>query len=272
MSNKNLYLQVLAIIFLVLSPNHIVYSQISTDSLKGRINPINTAVPFLRIAPDARRAGIGDAGVALTPDANSMFWNASRLVDVQKEVGLSVTYTPWLRALQVDDSYLFYLSLFQKIDSFNAIGLSMRYFSLGQVVFTNKINIRCDCIGEFNPNEFAIDAAYARRLSRYFSTGLTFRFIYSNLAAGQQVSGVDIHPGASFSTDISWTYKKPLFITNRKASITLAGNISNIGSKLTYTSSTNKEFIPTNLAFGTALTTDAGKDHKITSYWFQPLM
>ena len=41
------------------------------EELLGQINTITTAVPFLLIAPDARAGGMGDYGVATSPDAAS---------------------------------------------------------------------------------------------------------------------------------------------------------------------------------------------------------
>ncbi len=227
-------------------------AQISTDSLDGRINAINTAVPFLRIAPDARAGAMGDAGVAVAPDANTMHWNPSKLAFIPKDFGLSVTYTPWLRSLQIDDIYLAYLSGFKRIDELQTVGMSLRYFSLGNITFTD---ISGDVIGVFNPNEFAVSGAYARKLSEVFSVGVALKFIYSNLAAGQVVSGVNIRPGITAGGDVSAFYTNPkMKIGNYDATFNAGLNLANIGSKITYTNSIDKDFIPSNMGLGTALT------------------
>jgi len=230
--------------------SNVTSGQVSTDSLDGRINAINTAVPFLRIAPDARSGAMGDAGVAIIPDANSMYWNPSKLAFAEKDLGISVTYTPWLRSLKIDDIYLAYLAAYKRIDDAQTVGMALRYFSLGNIQFTD---IRGELIGEFQPNEFAIDAAYARKLSKVFSAGVTLRFIYSNLAAGQNVSGVDIHPGTSAAADISFYYINDIKISDYDAKLALGTNISNIGSKITYTNSIDKDFIPINMGLGSML-------------------
>lgn len=113
-------------------------AQISSfrDSLLGQINTITTAVPFLQIAPDSRAGGMGDYGVATSPDANSIHWNAAKLAFVEKNVGFSISYTPWLRAL-VNDINLAYISGYKKLKDDQAIAGSLRYFSLGNIDFTN---------------------------------------------------------------------------------------------------------------------------------------
>ena len=226
-------------------------SQINiTSQLDGRINVINTAVPFLRIVPDARSGAMGDVGVAISPDANSIQWNAAKLAFAPTKVAISMTYTPWLRTL-VDDIYLAYLAGYVKVDENQAIGSSLRYFSLGNIVFTDIVGNET---GQFNPREYTYDFAYARKFTKNFSTGLTLRFIYSNLAAGQVVNNVDITPGVAAAADISVYYQKDVELGTKDGILAFGANISNIGSKITYTKSKEKDFIPTNLGLGSALT------------------
>ena len=105
---------------------------------KDRLNTITTAVPFLMIAPDARHGALGDAGVASSPDANSMHWNPAKYAFVDKKMGFSLSFSPWLRKL-VNDIYLGYLAGYYQIDDRQTVAMSMRYFSLGQILFTDEI-------------------------------------------------------------------------------------------------------------------------------------
>ena len=130
-----------------------------------QLNTITTAVPFLMIAPDARGGSMGDIGAATSPDANSIHWNASKLAFAEKSMGVSMAYTPWLRNL-VPDISLSYLSFYKKISDRQAFGTSLRYFSLGNIQFTDQFGQQTR---QFNPNEFAIDGAYALKLSERFS-------------------------------------------------------------------------------------------------------
>ena len=89
-------------------------------------------------------------------------------------------------------------------------------------------------------------------LAPNFSASIGAKFIYSNLAAGQMVQGELIEPGVAAAADISFTYTTPLKMTNMDSDLTFGLAITNIGSKITYTNSTNRDFLPANLGFGAA--------------------
>lgn len=207
-------------------------------------NAIPTAVPFLRITPDARSGAMGDAGVAISPDANSMHINSSKLAFVDQDFALSATYSPWLRSLGLQDVYLAYLSGFKRIDELQTLGFSLRYFSLGDIQFTNENG---EPTGFGRPNEFELAAGWARKLGENFSVGINGKFIYSNLAAGQEVGGIEINPGVAGAADISFYYKVPL----EGSTLNLGLALTNLGSKITYTKETN-DFLPVNFGLGAA--------------------
>jgi hypothetical protein len=227
-------------------------AQISSQELSGKsINTITTAVPFLLIAPDSRAGGMGDAGVSTSPDANSIHWNPAKLGMVDKKFGLSMSYSPWLKKL-VNDIHLLYLSGYYKLGKGRVMGASLRYFSLGNITFTD---INAQVIREFNPNEFAIDAAISQKLTDNFSVGMAARYIYSNLTGGTIVAGSATHAGQSFAVDISAFYsKKDVKLGDKKAVFSAGLNISNIGSKMSYSDAgAVKDFIPINLRLGPTL-------------------
>ncbi len=217
---------------------------------KACVNTIITAVPFLRIIPDARSGAMGDVGIAISTDPNAMHFNASKLAFADKDFAISATYTPWLRALGLQDVYLAYMSAYKRIDKLQTAGLSIRYFSLGNIQFTDENG---GALGTDRPNEFEITGAYARKLSDRLSAGLSLKFIYSKLANGQTVNGNQITPGTAFASDFSLSYNKPMKIGDRKATYNFGMAITNIGTKISYTNSANRDFIPTNLGFGNAL-------------------
>lgn len=231
-----------------------IYAQstINRDSLVGTLNTITTAVPFLMIAPDARSGGMGDIGAATTPDANSVHWNPAKLAFLDKNIGFSLSYTPWLRAL-VNDINLAYVSGYKKLSSDQALAVSLLYFSLGEITFTDANG---NVTGQFNPNEFAVDAAYARKLGENFSAGMALRYIYSNLTGGIGVSNTTAHAGTSVAADLSIYYRLPIEIGGKKTMWSSGLNISNIGTKISYTETGVKDFIPTNFRLGTTFTSD----------------
>jgi hypothetical protein len=238
-------------------------SQVSnTSQLTGGINTITTAVPLLLITPDSRAGAMADCGVATSADANSIHWNAAKLAFADRKFGMGVSYTPWLRNL-VNDINLAYLSGYYKLDKNSAIGGSLRYFSLGNITFTDVVG---NTIGNFRPNEFALDGAYSRKLSDHFSAGMAMRFIYSNLTNGLTLTGgTQTRAGTAFAVDINGLYKSgKIDMDGKKTYLNFGFNISNIGNKISYTSSGDRDFIPTNLKLGVAWQIDLDEHNTFT--------
>lgn len=233
-------------------------------TLEGRVNTVTSAVPFLRISPDARSGAMGDVGIAISPDANAQYWNVAKIPFAEKKYGASITYTPWLKDL-VPDIFLGYMAGFAKFGENNnqAVSASLRYFNLGEINYTDD---QGNPIGTGNPNEFSFDVGYSRKLSDYLSTGLSFRYINSNIAAGYTVgsSAVSYKPGNAFAADVGIYYNKTKQIDEfRAGTLALGAVLSNAGSKISYTS-TRKDFIPTNLGLGGAYTYKADAYNEIT--------
>lgn len=213
-------------------------------------NAVTSAVPFLRIVPDARGGSMGDVGIATSTDPNGMHYNPSKLAFADKKVSISATYTPWMRALGLQDVYLAYLAGYMKLDDLQTIGLGLRYFSLGDIEFTDENG---GSLGQGRPNEFEVAGAYTRKLSKKMSAAIGAKFIYSNLANGQILpGGAEIKPGVAGAADFSMTYKTPIKINKQKSEFTFGAAVSNLGSKITYTNSVNRDYIPTNLGLGFA--------------------
>jgi len=247
-----LLLLTLGIVFCSFSQNLI--GQDSTNKV------ITTAVPFLTITPDSRAAGMGDAGVATSPDANSSYWNSAKLAFIDKSYGVSGSYTPWLGKI-INDMSVFYLTGFYKITHEQAVAASMKYFDLGEIQFNNGPGVN-DFLGRFNPREFAFDVTYSRLLTENFSLGGALRYIHSNLTGAFSSGGIDARPGNSVAVDIGVYYTKPL--VSRNSTLSLGGTITNIGSKISYSDANNKDFIPTNLRLGGAYKTQLDAFNSLT--------
>ncbi len=226
-------------------------------------NIITTAVPFLTISPDARSGAMGDVGAAISPDANSIYWNAAKLAFAEKDMGFSLSYTPWLRKLGINDMFISQLSGYKRLSKQETIGVGLTYFNLGSIQFT-------DAVGNpglnYQPREFAFSATYARKLSEKFSMSILGRFIYSNLTGSAQLSsGTQTGPGVTAAADIGFFYKTPLMISGLPASLSLGANLSNIGGKIKYTTGTSQsgDFIPANLRIGGALNLEIDQYNRI---------
>ncbi|OYU97139.1 MAG: hypothetical protein CFE21_02275 [Bacteroidetes bacterium B1(2017)] len=221
----------------------------SNSQLDGR-NTITTAVPFLMITPEARGGGMGDVGVALPNDPNAMHWNISKIPFNEKKGAVSLSYTPWLRSL-VPDISLAYMSGYAKINDRSAVAASLRYFSLGQIQFTDQFG---NSTGNYNPNELAVDLGYASKLSDHFSLGIAFRYIRSDLAGAFNQSSSPVQAGNAFAGDMTayYTNKTKLKLEGKRYNLnySFGGAITNIGSKISYTSQQYQNFIPINLRIG----------------------
>lgn len=249
---NTIFIALIAFLFLV---NNVNAQKVSTTGA----NTITTGVPFLSIAPDSRAGAMGDVGAATTPDINSQHWNASKYAFMKSDMGVALSYTPWLRNL-VSDINLAYLVGYKKLDDVQTVSGSLRYFALGDITFMTD---QGEFAGQQNPNEFAFDVAYTRLLSDYFSGAVALRYIRSDLTGGQLVNGVESHAGNSFAADVSFYFHNEIRV-NRKRSIIAAGiNISNIGNKISYTDGAEKDFIPTNMKLGASYSTEIDKYNKI---------
>lgn len=221
-----------------------------TQTNGSKSSNVITAVPFLLITPDSRAAGMGEAGVAVLPDANSMSINPSKLAFLEKQYGFSVSYSPWLKNI-VDDVNLVYVSGYLKVDGQSAIGGSLRYFSLGaiQLIDANQASL-----GTYSPNEYALDISYSRKFGETFALGTALRYIRSGFMSGQFSGGQDTKASSALAVDVSAYFKQPTVFLGTDAIISAGVNISNIGTKMSYAATANKYFLPANMKIGAAST------------------
>ncbi len=236
--------------------------QIGSGELAGgELNTIKTAVSFLTIAPDSRSGAMGDVGVATSPDVNSQHWNIGKYAFMEKDGGFAISYTPWLRNL-IPDINLAYLSGYYRIDDKQVVSSSLRFFSLGNIVFTD---ITGTVTGQYNPNEFAVDAGYSRLFTDNFSGGLAFRFIRSDLTAGQNTAdGQETNPGISFAADLGFYYQKEVDVGTSDGEWAAGATITNMGTPISYTADAKKTPIPTNFRLGGRFTYNIDDYNSIT--------
>ncbi len=237
-----------------------------TTTLIGQeLNAITTGVPFLTIAPDARSGAMGDAGVASSPDANSIHWNPAKYAFIEQDISLNLSYIPWLRNLVKDINFQ-NLSGSYRLDKNQTIAASLMYFSLGSIDFTNEFG---DIIVPgYKPNEFSLDIAYALKLSKNMSGGIAFRYVHSNLTGGIPAggSGTATKPGNAVAGDISMFYTKDVKLENKDGKFNFGLNISNLGSKISYSEDNYyDDFLPANLRIGASYTVELDEYNKITA-------
>jgi hypothetical protein len=250
---KNSLMKFLAIVLIAGSLVNTVYAQ--ADS----INIVSTAVPFLRISPDARAGGMGDAAIATAPEANAPFWNLSKVAFAKKKTGIAFNYTPWLRDLGLTDVYLASGAFYHKLDDNNIISSSLRFFSLGNIQLTDFSG---NVLNTVRPSEFSIDAGYTRVLSEKMSIAVALRYINSRLVVGDVGTGVVYRAGNAMAGDVSLFYNG---VNPDGQGLSWGVVMSNLGTKVGYTNDArNKDFLPANLGFGVAYTKAMNDMNKIT--------
>ncbi len=215
----------------------------------GKENPITTAVPFLRLASDARTAGMGDVGVATDPDSYSMFYNGGKTVFNDAKYGVGLTYTPWLSEFDIKNLYQLSLAGFYKLDEKQAVSFGVRNFSQGNFTFTNEVGQE---VSTFKPNDLAIEAGYSRKLSTKSGIGLNIRYIHSKLADNSV--NINYKSGNAVAADLSYFYTKKAW--------NFGVAFTNLGSKLNYGG--ESAYLPANLALGAAYNKNINKDNKIS--------
>lgn len=233
------------------------FTSLQAQQSASPINVVTTAVPFLRISPDARAGGMGDLALATSADASSSYFNLGKVPFNDLRTGLNLTYTPWLKRL-VNDVYLASLAGYHKLDDNQALSASLRYFSLGQIQFTDNFG---NPLQSFNPREFGIDVGYSRKLGENTGFGVGLKYIYSNLAGGS-VGGNTYKPGSTVAGDIGIYHNSQ---TEAGQGWAFGAALTNLGGKISYTDNADqKDFIPANLGIGTTYTSVLDESNKVT--------
>jgi len=221
-----------------------VASSLTAQTTKLKLQ--STAVPFMLISPDARSGGMGNLSIAMSPEANDLFGNTAKIPYLKNKQGFLINYTPWLKDLGLSDVYLASAGYYKKLNSFSAINSSLRFFSLGNIDFTDESGI--STLPSQRPSEFSYDFGYNILLTDALSMGVTLRYINSRLVSGP-FSNTIFKAGNTFAGDISLFYKQNEDLEGFHAGLVL----SNLGGKVSYSNeSRNKYFIPANIGLGVA--------------------
>ena len=116
-------------------------------------------------------------------------------------------------------------------------------------VFTQDPNENANAM-TINPYEMSLDVAYSMMLSEKFSLAAAIRWIYSDLRFDYTEEN---SPASAFAADIAAYYQNYINIGQRECQLGVGLNISNIGSKITFSGKEYGEFLPTNMRLGASL-------------------
>ncbi|SEW55763.1 type IX secretion system outer membrane channel protein PorV [Chitinophaga arvensicola] len=232
----------------------------SLSAQKTTQKPPNIGASFLLVNPDARSSGTGDATTGLTPDANSLFSNAAKIV-FAGDWGVSANYSPWMWELNNNKSNMAYVSGYKTWNGTEGIGLSMKYFNYGSVTFRDDNGT---VLQDYNPKEFAIDGAYAKKLGNHMSLALGIRYVRSQLGQGSY-NNLQQKPASAVAGDISYYYQNSVDRLDFGNRYSVGISLTNIGTKLQYSDDNNrKSFLPMNLRIGGGYTFVHTHEHEFT--------
>jgi hypothetical protein len=258
MTTNNSIIQKVVFTLVAVSISTLTFGQLPTTVL-GQTNAGRVPTPtmlFLNVSPDARSAGMGDAGVATSNDANAIYWNPAKLATLSNNTGGSISYTPWLRNL-VDDMALYNISAYFKPSNDQAFGFSINYFDQGLFQATSANGTSA---GNFNSKEYALTGSWSKRLGSKLYFGGNLKYINSNLTGGYQAPGSQMKPAQTVAADASLYWNS---VTEKDWNLTYGLVISNISGKVSY-GGQDKNFIPTNLRFGIAAEKNIDEKNKVT--------
>lgn len=214
---------------------YIVTLAFTTWNIKAQedIAPVNTgAVNFLNITPDARSAGMGGAGVALSENNNAIFYNASTSVISSQKGGISYTFAPLMREYESGHS-LNSLGGFYKLDRKNVILGGFRYYHYPKLeIINNGENIS----ESIRPKEWVVDLGYAREIIPNLAASVTIKLIHSDMG---NLGGAKSANAVAF--DLGAIYQRSFRFLNG-ASWAAGFQVSNLGSKIKYLNT--KESLP----------------------------
>lgn len=226
-----------------------------TANAADGMRPIITAVPSLTVNADARAGGMGEAGAATSPDANSQYWNPSKYVFSESSAGFVINYTPWMKKI-VDDINLLYAAGYWKFGEMQSVSASLRYFGMGDIQVTNE---QGDPLNTTSPYELSVDVAYARKLSERWAAAVALRYIRVDFGTVD-----DLFPGNAFAADIAASYRMPLQLWGHQGGLSFGLNLSNIGTKISYDDGNTNYYLPANFRLGTSFECPINEYNKIT--------
>jgi hypothetical protein len=219
-----------------------------------------SAVVFLKIEPDSRAAGMGNAGVALADNASAIFWNPAGLA-FQTGTEASITHSNWLPEFNAGLFYE-YLTAKHHVPGWGTFGAHLTYLFLGEHEGRDAQN---NPTGTFRSYDLALGASYGAKITRNFALGTSVRFIYSNLAPGQVVGAQETKAGVATAFDFAGLYRSPrIDMGSIGTTISVGFNLANMGPKIQYSDNAQSDPIPTNLRLGTALTFDFDEYNSLT--------
>ncbi len=186
--------------------NVFVYSYSRSDYGTGDTG--TTGAVFLKLAPGARPAAMGEAYTPLADDIYSIYFNPAGLNYIA-ENEISFMHSFWFQ--KINYSYLAYARPLPFLKGKG--GASITYVNAGSI---ERITSAGESEGYFSPYDLALSFSYARRIWG-IDSGLSFKYIYQNIYDDS---------ASAFACDLGLRRRIP------EKNLEFGASISNLGSSI----------------------------------------
>jgi len=250
------------------------------------------AVLYLLIEPGSRANSMAQAYVAQADDAFAGYWNPGALAFNRKNQ-FSTQYSNWWSEL-FNDIYYFHLAGNTYMEDVGNLGINATYMAYGSQDRMDEDGV---FIEEFSSYDVSLAVSYGYQTSPKTGLGVTFKFIYSDLAPeGQgeseaQINGQGIayafdlgvkHKGVDFGQILISPYNGVIYIYNNLAELigsekaSYGGfsipvdkldfglNLQNIGPNITYINESQSDPLPMNWRMGFSYRALESKYNRLT--------
>ncbi|MBK6910027.1 MAG: PorV/PorQ family protein [bacterium] len=198
---------------------------------------------FLKIAPGARPAGMGESFVALADDATATWWNPAGLA-FQRGNEVTMMYSRWLPQFNLSDLYYAFVSGTYEVPEWGTFGANLVFLNLGETVRTDVTGRE---LGTFSSYELAITGSYGALVNENLSMGVGLKLAYSNLSPTGAGAEAGKGTATAIAADLGMLYKAPFM-----SGLSVGANLSNMGPKVSYIDRAQADPLPTTLKFGIA--------------------
>lgn len=249
---------------------------------------------FQSFTLDPRSAGLGNASIALSPDANSPYFNPSKLVFLNETIscrvssrdtnssyfnqskqiflndrndgikrdtissGISLNYVPYAPNL-IEGQHLYSVSMFRIDEKRNeALSLVVKYFNAGNVPIRDNVG---NLIENCNNFEYSLAGAWSKKVSEKSALSVGAKYTFSSLTGKIGVNGIEANTASALAFDLYYFHNGNVK-GNKNSWLNYAFTLTNIGSKIQYKDYTERNFQPTTFKAGMSQNFIFGKQRR----------
>lgn len=155
-----------------------------------------TGFQFLKIAPDAKSVGMGEAFTAVTDDVEALFWNPAGITKVDSQrIHLQINHLSYFAGINLESVGAVY-----RLSDNNFIGLSLVYLNSGLMDVTTEFQ-PFGTGQTFRAVDVSAGLTFAQILSDNFNYGITLKFIQESIASINTTTAV-LDFGFQYNVDV----------------------------------------------------------------------